>query len=112
MNKITVTNTAIIVNNYEVGDCPNLERNFLIYDPICHKTTPLGMYYDEENKRLYLPRGIDLYYVERIVKESSMDYDVDIGREYPNKYHHIKNKIMMKYAPKDERQVETLKFAL
>lgn len=112
MNKITVTNTAIIVNNYEVGDCPNLERNFLIYDPICHKTTPLGMYYDEENKRLYLPRGIDLYYVEKIVKESSMDYDVDIGREYPNKYHHIKNKIMMKYAPKDERQVETLKFAL
>ena len=112
MNKITVTNTAIIINNYEVGDCPNLERNFLIYDPIFHKTTPLGMYYDEENRRLYLPRGIDLYYVEKIVKESSLDYDVDIGREYPYKYHHIKNKIMMKYAPKDERQVETLKFAL
>lgn len=111
-NKITVTNTAIIINDYTPGDYPSLERNFLIFNDICHKSEPLGMYYDEYTNRLFLPRGIDLYYVERIVKESSSDYEVSIGREYPYKYRHIKQKILMKYAPRDERQVETLKFAL
>lgn len=111
-NKITVTNTAIIINDYTPGDCPVLERNFLIFDPICHNLNPMGMYYDEETKRLYLPRGIDLYYVEKLIKESSAYYDVSIGKEYPYKYRHIQEKIMMKYAPKDDRQVETLKFAL
>ena len=65
MNKIVIYRTHIEVNNYTMGDCPQIEKMFSIYDMTYHKRFPKGMIYDEENKILMLPRGIDIGYIER-----------------------------------------------
>ena len=63
--KIVVQNTCIIINNYNWGDCPKIENQFRIYERITHSYEYIGIYYDEPNKRLYIPRGIDIWYVEQ-----------------------------------------------
>ena len=55
--KINVTNTSIIITNYKMGECLELEEIFKVWDPMTHRFNILGMYYDEANKYLYLPRA-------------------------------------------------------
>ena len=50
-NRIKVTNTAIIIDNYELHESEQLEHPFQIYDPVYHRMNYLGFYYDKENKR-------------------------------------------------------------
>ena len=64
MSKILVCTSKIIVQDYDLGDSPELENNFKVYDPICHKFNTLGMYYDKENHKLYLPRGLDIWKIK------------------------------------------------
>ena len=71
MSKIEVTNSAIRINNYEFGDCPRLENYFRIYNPVTHSYYYMGLYYDSENKILYLPRGIDIWHVESLIGETA-----------------------------------------
>ena len=47
-NRIKVTNTSIIIDNYELHESEQLEHPFQIYDPVYHKMNYLGFYYDEE----------------------------------------------------------------
>ena len=103
MDKIEVTNTAIIINDYHLGDCPKLEYPYKIFDPITHKYEYFGLYYDEEWERLYLPAGQDLWRIQKY-----------FGEKY---YHRIDadpflqtGDIKLKYAPRDEKQLEALKF--
>lgn len=111
--KVQLTNSAIIINNYDMGDLPSLEYNFKIWDPLIHKNNIVGMYYDETKKRLYLPRGIDIDYVMRkIMSRIDCEFDEDgysIIRCHP--YARTK-RILLKYSPKDERQEEALRFML
>lgn len=102
-SRIKVTNTAIIIDNYERGESPNLEKAFMVYDPVRHKQLPFGYYYDDESKRIYLPGGIDLWWVRRAINEKYYQ------RINPYKYKTIDN-IKMKYKPRDNEQIETLKF--
>jgi len=103
-NRIKVTNTAIYVENYDkLGLCPQLERPFQVFDPVYHKFNYVGIYLDKENKRLYLPGGIDLWWVRRCLNEK---YYTKVD---PHPYQSIPH-IMIKYKPRDEEQVETLKF--
>ena len=101
-NKILVTNTAIIVNDYKLGDAPSLEDPFKVWDPITHKLNMFGIYYDTDNKRLYLPAGMDLWRVRKA-----------LNKQY---YKRIQNTpfktidINMKYPPRDREQIESLKF--
>ena len=37
MEKIVVTNTAIIINDYHLGDSEKLEQTFSVWDPLTHK---------------------------------------------------------------------------
>ena len=104
MEKITVRSTAIIVNDYNLGDCPNLERKFMIWDPICHKKEMFGMYYDSENRKLYLPAGQPIWQIRK-----------DLGERYYDRVSHTKylpftNPAKMKLKPRDEEQLEALQF--
>ena len=108
-HKVIMTNTAIIINDYDWGDCYTLERFFSIWDPIRHSYSYMGIYYDAETRKLYLPRGVDLFYVEKAVRDAYGYEDVIVQKAYPYKYSHTKD-ILMKYKPKDDRQLETLKF--
>lgn len=105
MNKIVIYRTHIEINDYNLGDCPQIERTFSIYDMTYHKLFPKGMLYDEERKILMLPRGIDIGFIERLfqvepVIDSSMDPVGDIGQ------------VMLKYKPRDEIQQEAIRFML
>ena len=102
-NKITVRNTCIIINNYNMGDSPQLEEIFKIYDMITHSFNNFGMYYDEKNKRLFLPSGLDLWKIKGYFNEKYYD------RETAHPYKHIQD-IKMKLLPRDEQQQEALRF--
>lgn len=103
MHEIYVTNTAILIKNYMLNDCPQLERNFEVYNPITHSMDILGMYYSVKSHILCLPKGIDLWKVKHYLKVE--DHKV----VSPNKYEEIDN-MMMKYKPRDNDQLEALKF--
>lgn len=105
MNKIVIYRTHIEIKDYTLGDCPQIEKMFSIYDMTYHKRLPKGRIYDKENRVLMLPRGIDIGYIERImgiepVVDSSMDIPADVGP------------IMLKYKPRDGVQQEAIRFML
>ena len=102
-NRIKVGNTQIIIENYSLGECQSLEKNFSIWNQTYHRYEQMGMYYDKENKRLYLPRGIDIYRIKGYLNERYHDVIE------PNKYKTIDN-ILMKYPPRDEDQKIALRF--
>lgn len=102
-NKIIVRNSCIIIKDYELGDCQELEKNFLVYDPIRHKMEPFGMYYDEKERRLYIPRGLDIWKIKKYLNERYHTV------ESPNEYKYIDD-ILMKYTPRDEEQLTALRF--
>lgn len=103
MFKIRVRNSSIIIDNYEQGDCPELEKNFMVYNLTTHRYDILGMYFDKKNKKLYIPRGIDIWYIKKVLGVS--EYYV----EPPNEFDRI-NDILVKVKPRDDQQVEALKF--
>ncbi len=103
--KILVKHSRIEINNYEIGDCPKLEYIFSVWDPVKHVSFPKGIEYDADKKKLILPRGIDIPYLENIFCDSALiDKKCD---EYVNT-----EQIPIKYLAKDERQIELLKFLL
>ena len=104
MSRIKVTNTAIIVEDYELGSEEKLERSFKVWDPVTHKNHYVGLYYDKDNRRLYLPAGIDLWFVKRVFQERYYDNISPAIEPEPID-------IKMKYRPRDEEQLEALKFA-
>lgn len=109
--KMVLHNSAIVINNCSPTDFPTLTRRFQVYDPVCHRVNPVGVYYDKDNRKLYLPRGIDVEYVRRKVS-SSIDGDCTITVVHSHPYGKMHTNINMKYAPRDNVQVEALKFAL
>lgn len=102
-NKIIVRHSCIIINNYEIGDNPKLESIFSIWDPLYFISIPKGMYYDEVNKRLYLPRGIDINWIENTFNEQAvLDTTCDNYKTF--------DFVGIKYLPRDEVQKQALLF--
>lgn len=105
MNKIVVKHTRIEINNYTLGDNPNLEYLFSVWDPAYHTSYPKGIEYDEENKKLILPRGVDIPYLEKQFNSTAV---VDKNNDpYVNT-----EQIPIKYLTRDERQLNILQFIL
>lgn len=76
--KIEVRHTSILIHDYEINDVPELQNQFSVYDPIKHCRSYKGIMWDSEKKILYLPRGADINYLEKIFKEQpSMNYNHD-----------------------------------
>ena len=105
MDKIILKHSRIEINNYEMGDAPRLEYLFSIWNPTYHQSFLKGIEYDEENKRLIIPRGFDINYLKNtFMCEPVVDKHCD---EYINS-----DPLPIKYLTKDERQLEILKFIL
>lgn len=45
------------LNDYSLGDCPQLEKSLSIYDPIYFSYIPKGFVYEKENRKLLIPAG-------------------------------------------------------
>lgn len=106
--KLEVGSSYIRVHNYDLGDCKKLEYQFQIYDIICHKYNQFGMSYDQEEKILYLPRGIDIGYVQYHLNIDT----TDIIWTNPNEYDTFTDPVMIKYEPRDDTQKQALRFML
>lgn len=106
MSKVCIRNSCIIINNYTMGDCPILEKCLSIWDPIYHKLNPFGYYYDEKERKMYIPNGYDMW---KIKKELSLtQHDLPIREKCDNflKFPAIRSK----FKPRDDEQIEALKF--
>ena len=104
-HKIIVKNSHIEIHEYNMGDCRALEGSFALYDIISHSYYYLGLHYDEENKILYVPRGIDIWRLEKWFGcDAYVDHYYDDCRRMDD--------ITIKSLPRDERQKETLRFML
>ena len=92
----------IEIHNYDEGDCPELERTFAYYNMGYFRLNPLGKYYDADNKIMYIPRGIDLWWLEsKLNTKVIMDYDCQ-------PYRYIDD-INLKVEPR-ENQKQALRF--
>ena len=106
MSKIIVKNSCIMITDYELGQCTKIENCFRMYNMITHQHYYIAMYYDNENKILYLPRGIDIWFLEKQLGVSAI---VEKNQFNPfDKY----DDILIKYLPRDDVQKEALRFTL
>jgi len=105
LNKIVVRHSSIVINDYKLGDSPKLEFHFTIYDMTTYSYIIKGMEYEEETSTLYLPRGVDIHFLEDIFGcDAAMDYKHDpISKVDP---------ILIKCLPRDDTQREALRFIL
>lgn len=103
--KIVVKHSRIEINNYEWDDCPSLQYYFSIKDPIYYTIKYKGIEYDEENKKLYVPRGVDIPWLERVFNTTAvMDTKADYAiRTEPTP---------IKYLTRNPVQLDALKFIL
>lgn len=92
-----------MITDYKLKQAPKLESNFMTWDPIYHRFEQIGMYYDKANRTLYLPRGIDLWYVKKQIGVNTIEHEKN------DPYKRIPN-ILMRSSPRDDKQVEALKF--
>lgn len=102
--KIVVYHNKIVINNYNFGDFPELEKLFDIYDKSTFSFKTIGSVYNRVDKTYTIPRGIDIKRIERIVGSYAF-YE----KGY-NKPRYNKNNILIKFPPKDEKQSLALQF--
>lgn len=103
--KVEVRHTCVIIHNYAWDDNWRLQSMFGVYDKVRHKYFTKGIYYDKDNKDLYLPAGMDLSEVMR-----HYGYDV-YTRVKPDPYDKL-NDFKLKYKPRDTVQLQALEFCL
>ena len=58
--RLSINRSAYYIHNYNLGDSPSLERALSVYDFISRKYTHHGFIYDEKNKILKIPSGLDI----------------------------------------------------
>ena len=110
---IVLHNSAIVINNCEgYNQYPSLLYRFSTWDPVRFKKDYIGVYYDKDLKKLFLPRGIDVDFVKRKVSSIKNDYEVSSTVVHNYQYGYIPKPIRMKMLPRDEVQEETIKFIL
>lgn len=105
-HKIVVRNTCIEVNDYNFGDCTKLENCFRIYDMITHSHYYVGLYYNEELRKLYLPRGIDIWFIEKLLNENAY-----VEKNMYNPFDKFTG-IKVNALPRDEDQLKAFKFMI
>ncbi|MBR6289455.1 MAG: DEAD/DEAH box helicase family protein [Acholeplasmatales bacterium] len=103
MSRIKVTNTAIIIEDYELGSNEKLEAPYKVFDPIYHRFNYFGLYYDKDTKKLYIHGGNNLWRVKNALEERYYD------RISNHPYQNIDN-ILIKYPPRDNEQLTALRF--
>ena len=102
---ILVKNSHIEVTDYEWDDCANLQYLFTMENPQTHEYYYKALDYDAENKILYLPRGMNIRLIERLLKEKAVI-------EHSHDHYEKTGPMNINYAPKNKTQKETIKFIL
>lgn len=104
MNKLILKQTCIEVHNYDLGDQIGLEKSLSIWNDTYFRYEPKGFDYDDENRILYLPRGMDIGYLERLFNRP-----IEIDRGY-NDYRKSSYKLIAE--PRDTNQVKSIAYLI
>lgn len=107
MAKIIVKNSCIKIEDYEPHSCPTIEKSFMVFDPNTHSYKYIAIHYDEEAKTLYLPRGIDIWWLEEI-----LGIEAYVERNNYSSFDYYGDEIKVKYLPRDDDQIKALQFAV
>ena len=62
---IKVYQTHTEISPYEINSVPKLEKMLSKYDAVRHKYIPIGYYYDNDSKTLYLPKGVSTLLLQK-----------------------------------------------
>lgn len=103
MNKIEVKHSSIVIHDYTWDDCKQLQNCFKIWNSITHTDYYYGIEYLEDEKKLLLPRGLDIPYLENLFGVIAW---VNTKCDPYDRY----DDIMLKYMPRDDIQKEALDF--
>ena len=102
MYRIIAKQTCVEIHGYDLGDKPEIERLFTVYDDVTHKLIPKGFDYNEEERILYLPRGMNIGLIEKVCNAP-----IEMDRGYNNF-----NKAVYKLTtePRDDNQVKSIAY--
>lgn len=100
--KIVLYNTRIDIHGYEIGDCEELESSLCVWNQIYFRLEPRGLQYNEKEKILSVPRGIDVNFLV-----SKLKLPVYTDTNY-NKFDKVNLKL--KYEPRNDIQIKSLAF--
>ena len=100
--KIVLYNTRIDIHGYEIGDCEELESSLCVWNQIYFRLEPRGLQYNEKEKILSVPRGIDVTFLV-----SKLKLPVYTDTNY-NKFDKVNLKL--KYEPRNDIQIKSLAF--
>ena len=100
--KIVLYNTRIDIHGYEIGDCEELESSLCVWNQIYFRLEPRGLQYNEKEKILSVPRGIDVNFLV-----SKLKLPVHTDTNY-NKFDKVNLKL--KYEPRNDIQIKSLAF--
>lgn len=102
--KIEVRHTSIHIHDYEIHDSELLEKKLSVYDQQRHRMKMKGAEWDPDTKTLFIPRGIDINFLEKIFNtQAVMKYDSD-------PYEPLS--IRCKFPPKDNLQRDAIAFLI
>lgn len=102
--KINVFHTHTEINDYNPGDCEPLEKMLSIWDSSTFKLSTIGFSYDEKDRRLRIPRGVELSMLEHW-------FGVAPNPIYsPDEYDSMSMRITT--MPKDDTQRESIAFLI
>lgn len=103
MSKIFyVKHSSIVVPEYELGTAESLEGSLSVWDQYTFTNIPMGFHYDEDTQTLYLPRGIDIGFVAKVLDRKPM---------YVREYDEPKKSIMrLKTPPRSDLQKKSISF--
>ena len=100
--KIILYNTRIDIHGYELGECEELEHSLCVWNQLYFRMEPRGLQYNEKEKILSVPRGIDVNFLV-----SKLRLPVHTSQDY-NEFDKIKLKL--KYEPRNDIQIKSLAF--
>lgn len=103
MKYLILKQTSIVIPDYELGDCEQLESYFTLFDRVNFQSYFYGVIYNEEKKELIIPRGVDISLVERITGRKAKVYNNADPVDHISPYN-------MKLLPKNKDQTSAIKF--
>lgn len=101
---IMIYNTHIEISPYTLGDIPELEKRWSIWDTTTRRYVPLAYYIDCNT--MFIPKGSNLFALSKLIKTQPVN--VPNG----NNYALMKYNYLMKMMARDNEQIQSINFLL
>lgn len=108
---IEIRNSCIVIHNYELGDNERLEKLFTYSKKVYghYHYFFMGLKYNPQEKDLYVPGGVELYYILNSFYKDANNKVLD--KIPPDPYDSV-GQVFLKKPPRNERQKKAIRFCL